>query len=293
MISIRTAALGATALALTAAVAGCAAPANALSDAVDATAPITYSYTGGVQEYVVPQGVTSLTLSAVGGAGGGRVAVERAAGATVTGSLPVTAGQTLLISVGGAGGDADDHDDDPKGGWGGLNGSGGDGKAETDTLRNSSAGGGATTIQITDSGGADPTTVIVAGGGGGAGGQSGDIDGYGYGGSAGCADHTSSWTGSNGGDGTSGGKGGHAGSEASATGATGLGGTGLGGSGGGGGGGVAGGGPGTGASGTSGGGGGGAGSSTQSGLTNPAVTCQDGGSGPSMLDGEVTITPVS
>lgn len=293
---------GATALigiALTAVLAGCSTQPDALADDVDSTptAAVTLTYTGGVQQYLVPQGVTAVQVAATGGAGGtsrilGNVAQP---GATVTGTVAVTPGQVLLVSVGQVGGGAGGSDTDPKGGWGGLGANGGNGNAASDTLRTGGAGGGATTVQLADSGGGNATTILVAGGAGGDGGPSGNPLSGGSGGPAGCTNsgdpnHSQSWTGGDGGN--AGGKGGKAGAQPIMAGARGEGGSGLGGNGGGGGGGVNGGGPGTGASGTSEGGGGGAGSSTTQGMTDTAVTCDAQSGGTVFTNGQVIVTPV-
>ncbi|MFN8242798.1 MAG: PKD-like domain-containing protein [Ferruginibacter sp.] len=123
----------------------------------------TFNYTGGVQTFTVPPGVTSLNITcfgaqgenaAIGGTGG--------KGASATGTLAVTPGQVLNIYVGGAG----------NGGIGGFNG-GGNGGAMGNTFfggttpGNGPAGGGASDIRV--GGTALANRVLVAGGGGGAG----------------------------------------------------------------------------------------------------------------------------
>jgi hypothetical protein len=283
--------------------AGCAGQASALGDdlssVTDATA-VTFSYTGTVQQYTVPDGVASLTIVGIGGSGGAsRDSGGPGAGAQITGSLAVQPGQQLLVSVGQSGGSASSHDTDPPGGWGGLGANGGNGNAASDTLRTGGAGGGATTIQLANADGTNPQTVLVAGGGGGEGGPSGDPDSVGFGGWAGCKNDTDNpptpwWLGANGQNGSliEGGKGGTAGGESGMAGGRGQGGSGLGGNGGGGGGGVNGGSPGSGASGTSAGGGGGAGSSATYVMTNTSINCSlNGGGEPASGDGNVVVTP--
>jgi hypothetical protein len=275
--------------ALTVTVAGCSTSADAAPQAVNGSTP--YTYQGQVvQTYSVPAGVTSLTITAIGGSGGQSKGSPsgRPKGAQVTGTLAVQPGQELLISVAGEGADASTSDSDPAGGWGGLGAVGGNGDSANDYLRTSGAGGGATTIQLANSDGSDAQTVLVAGGGGGFGGGSGDPLSVGYGGDAGCSpDGAAWWPGSNGGDGSSiaGGKGGKAAAETGMAGGRGGGGSGLGGNGGGGGGGVNGGGPGTGARLSSAAGGGGAGSSTTTGMTGASVACAS-----STGNGSVSIT---
>ena len=279
----------------------CGTPAADLDDdlATAAAPTATFAYTGAVQQYTVPEGTTSLTVTASGGSGGTTETAgpSRSTGAQVTGTLAVQPGQVLLVSVGQQGEKASSHDTDPKGGWGGLGATGGPGNAASDSLRTGAAGGGATTIQLVEGEGVTPVTVLVAGGGGGDGGPSGDQFGYGGGGDAGCTglDDAPWWAGTNGQDGSTimGGKGGVAGAEPGMAGARGGGGSGLGGNGGGGGGGVNGGGAGTGARGTSGGGGGGAGTSTTTGMTDTAVACAtQPGSEAGVGDGQVVLTPV-
>jgi subtilisin-like proprotein convertase family protein len=115
----------------------------------------TFGFTGGMQTFVVPVGVTSLTVdaygaSAGGGAGGGRVQT----------TLAVSAGQTLNIFVGGQGSNCSNCP-------GGFNGGGNAGG----TFGNEGSGGGASDIRI--GGIALANRVVVAGGGGGNGGWAG------------------------------------------------------------------------------------------------------------------------
>ena len=62
----------------------------------------TFRYTGADQSYVVPTGVTALSVL-VWGAAGGYGGARGGAGACVTGTIAVTPGQTLTIIVGGGG----------------------------------------------------------------------------------------------------------------------------------------------------------------------------------------------
>jgi hypothetical protein len=221
--------------------------------------PTSLGYTGAVQEVTVPQGVSTMTISAIGGTGGvnnwaGGLATSGGFGADITGTMAVTPGEQFDVYVGGRGANASTHDNDPAGGWSASGYGGGKGNAASDYLRTSGAGGGATVI-TDDTGG---QVLVVAAGGGGDGGPSGDPSKQGDGGDA------SSWAGNAGTSGTYGslgGGGGAAGAQTTGQGARGQGGSGLGGNGGGGGGGVRGGSGGGGAKGTSAGGGGGSGSS--------------------------------
>jgi len=70
------------------------------------TALTTFSYTGSLQTYVVPTGITSIEVDLAGGAGGGgsnTVPGGGNAGNRIQAVLSVTPGQTLHIAVGGAG----------------------------------------------------------------------------------------------------------------------------------------------------------------------------------------------
>ncbi|HEY5783869.1 MAG TPA: hypothetical protein VIT65_03745 [Microlunatus sp.] len=224
-----------------------------------------YQYTGAVQYVNVPPDTDSMTVVATGGDGGGDSVwpddeVE-GSGAVVTGTIAVTPGQRVAISVGGVGQEGESGSSDPRGGWGGLGLTGGNGNGASDHLRTSGAGGGATTIQLANNDGSNEQTLIVAAGGGGNGAASGDSGAVGNGGDGGHA-----WGGQKGEGGSDlwGGSGGQPATNASGAGLRGKGGSGLGGNGGGGGGGVAGGSGGGGAKGTSAGGGGGSGSSIAS-----------------------------
>lgn len=122
---------------------------------------VTFNYTGVTQEWVVPVGVTSVTIEAWGGQGrsNGAGTVAGGLGGYAKATVPVTPGQTLYINVGQGGGSGS------AGGWngGGIGGIGGVSTA------NGGGGGGGTDVRR---GGAALTDrVIVAGGGSGAGGN--------------------------------------------------------------------------------------------------------------------------
>src|ERR1700733_11644405 len=70
-----------------------------------ATSPVSQSFTtAGEQQFVVPPGVTSVQVLAVGGNGGpGNGEAAGGSGATVTATLAVTPGQTLYAEVAGNG----------------------------------------------------------------------------------------------------------------------------------------------------------------------------------------------
>jgi hypothetical protein len=127
---------------------------------------VTFNYTGGVQTFTVPAGVTSINVDAYG-AKGGHVANgfsnsqgQGGGGGRVQATMRVTPGQVLNIYVGGQGigGGAGN-------GTGGYNGGGNNNGASF----YGGAGGGATDIRI--GGTALTDRVLVAGGGGGGGNQ--------------------------------------------------------------------------------------------------------------------------
>lgn len=70
------------------------------------TSEVPFAYTGSLQTYVVPSGITSIQVDMAGGAGGGASNTEPGggrAGGRVQATIPVTPGQTLYVAVGGAG----------------------------------------------------------------------------------------------------------------------------------------------------------------------------------------------
>lgn len=146
------------ALALTAALGGAVAlPASA------SPAFYTFGYTGGVQDWIVPDGITSARIDLYGAAGGEPYVATfnpGKGGRALTDYVELTPGRSVRIVVGGKGGY-------PGGGYNG----GGDGRRF--------GGGGATDIRIGGHGLAD--RLIVAGGGGGTGDHSGVVGGAGGG----------------------------------------------------------------------------------------------------------------
>lgn len=111
----------------------------------------TFNFTGAMQTYVVPPGVTSVTIETWGAQGGANWVNNTNFGGYVAGDVAVTPGSTLYIYVGGQ----------PTASTaGGYNGGGaGDGAGK--------GGGGGTDVRI--GGTTYNDRVIVAGGGGGAG----------------------------------------------------------------------------------------------------------------------------
>lgn len=176
MTGVRTRALAAIA-ALGAIVIGtltAVAPAQAAPTAEVAT----FSYTGSLQTFTVPAGVTSLTITATGAEGGlgGRDSqgepIPGGYKGQVTGTISVTPGQVLTVSVGGGGTRGASSTSSQSraaagvsplsgyaGGQGGMPGGSGS--------SGGGGGGGAATVVTT----ADSTVVAVAAGAGGGGGS--------------------------------------------------------------------------------------------------------------------------
>ena len=144
----------------------------ALSSASGATSSATttkvFNFTNGEQIFKVPDGVTSINVTAIGGKGANGGGAGNAAGgfgASATAAFNVTPGQILFVNVGGNGSGASAGFNG--GGSGGNNGSafvGGGGGGASDLRTNSRAQAGNTLV----------TRLITAGGGGGGGGGRGD-----------------------------------------------------------------------------------------------------------------------
>ncbi len=146
-----------------------------------------FSYTGAVQTWTVPAGVTSVQVSAIGAQGGDSYG---GLGSEVVATVPVIPGQAMVVVVGGAGGN----------GPGGYNGGGSGGAGGN----NGTGGGGASDVRLGGLTLAD--RVVVAGGGGGLGSYGGPDQGAGgSGGSFGSAQagDNGACSGSGGGGGTS------------------------------------------------------------------------------------------
>jgi hypothetical protein len=273
---------------------GVSSPAFAASPVVRAWGPAPNS-----QTFTVPAGVTSVSITvegAPGGSGfrGGSTGGSGGSGARVTGTLPVTPGQTLLLDVGSAGstgttpngwcflGDASDESNGGSGGGGGgvLDG-GGTGGLGNLCGGGGGGGGGADTIVFLNS----SYQMAIDAGGGGGGGGGGGIAGFG-GGGGGSA-------GTSGGDGGAGSGPGHGSGGAAQNNVNGSGNDGYlaadassGGGGGGGGGGCNAGGDGgrAGGAGAGGGGGGGAGHTCVSGVVqNIKISTAPAGDGPNVV----------
>jgi hypothetical protein len=139
-------------------IAGCSAPLGQLQ---------TFTFTGAEQQFIVPAGVTCLTIQAFG-AQGSDVAAGGGEGGSIQATISVTPGETLFVYVGGQGQDGQND----TGGAGGFNGGGrgGDGTLE------GNGGGGASDVR--QGGNGLNNRVVVAGGGGSLGGSFG-VGGHG------------------------------------------------------------------------------------------------------------------
>ena len=111
----------------------------------------TFDYTGAIEQWTVPSGVTSLTIDAYGAGGGdgGTFGVTGGKGAHVHGALAVSGGDTINVTVGGQGTTYPDGPTNAFGGGGASNYGGG--------------GGGGSFVND------GATALVIAGGGGGAG----------------------------------------------------------------------------------------------------------------------------
>jgi hypothetical protein len=150
------------------------------------TGTVTFNYTGAFQTFVVPAGVTSISIQALGAQGMANAAgvALGGLGGSASGNLTVTPGETLWVYVGGGG---------STGATGGFNGGGNGGTTGTCLTALGGGGGGASDVRQTANTLAG--RKIVAGGGGGTAGNrvvgcargagGGGGGGY-YGGGGGC-----------------------------------------------------------------------------------------------------------
>jgi hypothetical protein len=134
----------------------------------------------------VPTGVTSITVTATGGAGGSVGVLAGGRGAAVTATVPVVSDEQLLVGVGGsvAGGSS-------------TGGIGGGGSSDANTLFPGAGGGGASSVGAS-SFPASGLLVVAAGGGGAAGATAGGDAGSPGGGAGGGGAGTSSGGGAGG-----------------------------------------------------------------------------------------------
>jgi DNA-binding beta-propeller fold protein YncE len=176
-------------------VAAGAAPAGLAVRPSFATTTVTFNFTGGVQDWVVPAGATSATFDVYGAQGGasyprtqsGTDPAPGGRGAHVEATLVLTPGTSLEIRVGGMGISGSQWSrNGPYNGNGGFNGGGGLGTTDQYAYpRTPGGGGGMSDVRLP--GGDSPNYLLVAGGGGGGGGAGNASDSNVYGGPAGGA----------------------------------------------------------------------------------------------------------
>lgn len=259
-------------LSIAALVAGAVALDGGQASATPATDSVSWT-TAGNHDWVVPAGVTSVSIELAGAEGGDSNMADGGLGGLMAGDFTVVPGDTLRVHVGGAG---------TSGGAGGANGGG----ASQTLCSYGGSGGGASDVRT--SGDALTDRIIVAGGGGGAGTYEPGADG-GVGGGNTPTNGSFWYVPARGGAGgsSSGGAAGAMGGNVAGAGALGLGGTasndGCGVGGGGGGGYYGGGGGGTVGPDAAGGGGG-------SGYIDPSATLTGAADGVEPGDGQVSIT---
>jgi Glycine rich protein len=137
----------------------------------------TFIYTGKEQEFKVPAEVTSVHVTAVGGAGGSGFPVQNPGGAgglgaVVSANLGVTPGHTLYVEVGGEGETAE----------GGSTGKGGFNGGGNESSTGGGGGGGASDVRTesrTEAKTLESRLLVAAGGGGGGQGKCGGGSGHG------------------------------------------------------------------------------------------------------------------
>ena len=139
--------------------------------AIATPANFNFSYTGSVQSFTVPFGVTSIQVTMAGASGGGAgTSAAGGSGGLVKTTIAVTPGSTYFVYVGGMG-----TRNSGTTGVGGFNGGGSGGRS------GGSGGGGASDIRTATS---LYSRIVVAGGGGGASNACGSISNGGNGGGA-------------------------------------------------------------------------------------------------------------
>ena len=130
-----------------------------------------FSYIGGAeQQFTVPAGVSSVTITAIGGGGGGGAYVAGGRGASITDVFAVTPGQPLYVEVAAAGNSGQFCCTANPGGGG----KGGVGAGALAIYVSGGGGGGASDVRTVPAATAGTLTsrLIVAAGGAGAGGNS-------------------------------------------------------------------------------------------------------------------------
>jgi len=145
-----------------------------------------FNYTGGVQTFTVPAGITSVTIEVWGAEGGVDGSPSSGGlGGYAIGTLAVSAGSTLYLYVGGQGQSGGATDRNNAGGWNGGGYGGFDNSSQT---KNGGGGGGASDVR--NGGQALENRVIVVGGGGGSANSASGGNGGGTSGTAGTTFNT-------------------------------------------------------------------------------------------------------
>jgi hypothetical protein len=155
--------------------------------AQDASATTQTFTAAGAHNFVVPAGVTSIYVNAVGASGSGCIDSYGGRGASVTAVVPVSPGEQLYVGVGGVGtGGWENGLCSADGGVGGFGGgaNGGTGFVGTNQATGGSGGGGASVVGPGSASPTFATLLVVAGGGGGGayrrnGGNAGESGEYG------------------------------------------------------------------------------------------------------------------
>ncbi|MBL7809091.1 MAG: HYR domain-containing protein, partial [Saprospiraceae bacterium] len=129
---------------------------------------VIFDYTGAEQTWVVPAGVTSIMVNAIGAKGGDGASTQGGLGGQVTATLAVTPGETLRIYVGGQGNTCDDISPSPCQN-GGFNGGGNTNVTCNSPGNPQHAGTGGGASDIRRGGNALTDRILVAAGGGGGG----------------------------------------------------------------------------------------------------------------------------
>ena len=150
------------------------APSPAAAQSPRPTCSQVFNYTGAVQTFIVPAGVTAVTIDAIGAQGGSSFNTAGGPGGETVATISVTPGQTLYVYVGGMGGGGSFAG----GGTGGFNGGGSGGST---IAGGPGGGGGGGASDVRQGGNTLVNRVVVAGGGGGAGGGLGGVGGAGGG----------------------------------------------------------------------------------------------------------------
>jgi hypothetical protein len=144
--------------------------------AQDASATTQTFTAAGAHNFVVPAGVTSIYVNAVGAAGSGCAGAYGGRGASVTAVVPVSPGEQLYVGVGGVGTTGTGVEFcSADGGVGGFGGGANGGTGLVGTL-NATGGGGGGGASVVGPGSASPTfatLLVVAAGGGAAYGRTG------------------------------------------------------------------------------------------------------------------------